>query len=82
MAKKRGYYEGMSGARAQESRDGAMVGNATGAFANMPTSPIVKMYPRGNFGGMYNLNDGIKGIDVQMGDDNKQKKGGTFPEKY
>lgn len=82
MAKKRGYYEGMTETRKQERLDGEMIGTGFGYYANMPDKEVVKLYPKGNFGGTYNLNDGLRGIDVQTKDDNRRKKSGTFPEKY
>ena len=82
MAKKRGYYEGMSASKMQEKRDGEMIGTGFGFFANMPTSPIVKMYPKTAYSAGETLNDGRKGIDVQISSDMKGKKKEQFPEKY
>lgn len=72
MAKKRGFYKS----------DGAMISGSTGYFANLPDKEIVKYYPPVNYNGNDNLNDGITGIDMQMRDDNKGKKTGSFPERY
>lgn len=82
MAKKRGYYESMSGAKMQEKSDGEMISSGAGYFANMPPAQIVKLYPKGSYTAGEMLNDGIKGIDNQVSDDMKKKKKGTFPEKY
>jgi len=82
MAKRRGFYEGMTDRRRLEDMDSAMIGNTTGYFANMPPNEIVKLYPSASYNGKEQLNDGIVGIDNQMRDDNKNKKTDRFPEKY
>lgn len=54
------------------------------APSNLPQEVIMKYYPRTEYD-RYNLNDDIRGIDVQMRDDmrkEKRKSGMAYPDKY
>lgn len=89
MAKKRYYesrdfYAGRQSAREMEDMDRGMISEDRNAIANLPQNVVMKMYPRVDYDN-YNLNDDIRGIDVQMRDDNrkeKRKSGMSYPEKY
>jgi len=58
--------------------------NGQGQFANMPQASIMKEYPSTPYFN-YDLNDDIRGIDVQIADDmkkQKRKRGQAYPEKW
>lgn len=86
MAKKRyyasEYYAGMDSRRRLEAQDSMMIREDKSATANLPQNVIMKHYPKGSYGGMYNLNDTMRGIDKQMSDDGREKKKMAYPEKY
>lgn len=89
MAKKKYYeskemYADMESRRNQEMKDGSMISEDRSAIANLPQQVIMKEYPKNDYFN-YDLNDDIKGIDVQMRDDvrgEKRKSGKPYPEKY
>lgn len=74
MAKKK-YYD-------SSDMGGEMIGSGMNDYAGLPANPVVKLYPKPGYSSDESLNDGIKGIDVQIKDDMKNKKKKTFPEKY
>ena len=51
------------------------------AFANLPQNVIIKKYPSSSGFLPENLNDGLSGIDKQMGLDNSKKSGNLKPKK-
>lgn len=76
------YYESYAGSdqrRAMEERDAKMLGG--GGIANMPQGVVYSQWPKAPINGPEGLNDGISGIDRQMRDDLKGKKGPNS-EKY
>jgi len=75
-----GSYEGKDGVRKQEAADSAMMGSARG-HANMPQEVIMKYYPSKSGGMPENLDDTMKGIDLQMKQDNAKKNSHIQPEK-
>lgn len=85
MAKRhypQGEYAGMESRRRQEREDGGMISEDKSAIANLPQNVMIKAYSRPAYSS-YNLNDDIKGIDVQIRDDvKKEDKKGAYPEKY
>lgn len=86
MAKRyyKGNYEGMDERRRQERQDAMMISEDRNAIANLPQQVVMKEYPRQEYDN-YDLNDNIKGIDVQMRDDargGKRKSGQAYPEKF
>jgi len=84
MAKKRYYsgdYAGVDQRRAMEERDSNMIPGSRG-IAMMPQQLVYREYPKTVYNGFEGLNDTMKGIDVQMRDDLKQKKKDRYPEKF
>lgn len=91
MAKKRHYsqlgsepYAGMDSRRAMEARDSMMISEDKSAMANLPQSPVMKYWPREDYAHYSELDDTIRGIDVQIKDDahGKTIKKMAYPEKY
>lgn len=74
-------YAGVDSRRAQEHHDGEMIGNASGAHANMPTEVVMKNYSDRNSWMPENLNDGGSGIDAQIKLDNSKKNAKLNPKK-
>lgn len=60
--------------------DGMIKQNNT-SFANMPTETVFKQYPASGGFLPENLNDGMSGIDSQIGLDNAKKRGSLKPKK-
>ena len=84
MAKKKFYggdYAGVDERRSMENRDANMIPSDRG-IANMPQTLVMRQYPNNVYNGLEGLNDTMRGVDVQMRDDLKQKKSGNFPTKY
>lgn len=80
------YYAGMDARRRQEMEDAGMIREDHSAIANLPQGVIMREYPKNDYFS-YNLNDDIRGIDVQMDDDvRKESKAAKarhqYPEKY
>lgn len=85
MAKKKYYggdYSGMDVRRAQERRDGEMIGENHSAFANLPQEVIMREYPKTPYMS-FDLNDSMSGVDELMRKNTKQKNKGSSPaDKY
>ncbi len=82
--KSRDLYSGKTSRREIESGDASMIHEDRSAIANLPQNVIMKAYPACAYDS-YNLNDDIKGIDVQVRDDvmgGKRKSSMPYPEKY
>lgn len=80
----RDLYSGKTSRREIESGDASMIHEDRSAIANLPQNVIMKAYPACAYDS-YNLNDDIKGIDVQVRDDvmgGKRKSGEKYPSKY
>lgn len=67
--------------RAMEREDMNMLPKERG-IANMPRGVVIREYPKDMYSAPEDLNDTIKGIDVQMKSDMKGKKRQAYPEKY
>lgn len=76
-----GHYETMSARRRQEDIDGAMIGNDYNCMANMPQSVKREYYPREYGYTPEDLDDTIRGVDKQMGVDNRKKMEQFMPKK-
>lgn len=78
------YYAGMDPRRRQEMRDAGMIHEDHRAIANLPQQVIMHEWPKNPAYQDYNLDDTIKGIDVQEHDDATHKiiKRGPYPTKY
>lgn len=64
--------------------DYATIHEDRNAVANLPQRVMYEYYPKNEYN-YYDLNDDIRGIDVQMNDDVRQSrrnKGQKYPEKY
>ena len=82
--KKEEHYAGMEPRRRQELEDAGMIREDRNAVANLPQYVKYEAYPKTDYD-RYDLNDDIRGIDVQMNDDVRQerrKSGEPYPEKY
>ena len=78
------YYSGMDSRRRQEMKDGGMIREDHMAIANLPQGVMYQPYPKTDYF-RYDLNDDIRGVDVQIDDDvrgERRKSGKTYPEKY
>lgn len=65
-----------------EEKDGHMIRNEHSKFANLPTEVMFKEYPRPEAYMDFDMEDNIRGIDKQMGEDNSKRKAGFNPHKY
>ena len=78
------YYAGYDARNRQELEDSGMIREDRSAIANLPQEVMFKAYPKGDYL-RYDLDDTIKGVDVQMNDDVRKeltKVGKKYPEKY
>lgn len=87
MKKSNAEYNGMNNYEARmrkEFSDAGMIKEDPSAIANMPQQAIMKKYPTTDYFS-YNLNDDLKGIDVQIDKDvrkERSKSRDKYPEKY
>jgi len=70
MAKK--YYDGSN----------SMLNTNTSAMANLPQEVVIKPYPKSSGYMNPNLNDGLSGVDKQIGKDSSKRSGQLQPDKY
>jgi len=78
------YYAGMDERRRMELEDSGMIHEDHRAIANLPQEVMFKEYPKGDYL-RYDLDDTIRGVDVQMDDDVRKEISKThkkYPEKY
>lgn len=75
------YYAGRDPRREQEARDAAMIHEDHNAVSNLPQGVVMKPWPMEGGYMPENIDDTIRGIDKQMGDDNRQKHRGMDPHK-
>jgi len=75
MPKKKRFYDVSRG-----QKDGDMIGSTAG-FANMPQNLVMKLYPKEVSKLPVNLNDGMSGIDGQIGKDVSVAKKNLEPKK-
>jgi hypothetical protein len=80
MAKR--FHGRQKSEHAMEVHDGAMIGNDTSKFANLPTEVMMKAYPENPAYMDGDYEDNILGIDKQISSDNSKRKGGMKPHKY
>lgn len=83
MAKR--YYNELFAGKAMADRmqaeAGDMIREDRSAMANLPQGVVMREYPKLPYAN-FNVPDTISGVDNQIRDDNKYKKGGKYPEKY
>lgn len=77
-----GMYEGMEGRRTQEMQDGGMIREDRSAIANLPQEVMMKAYPKTGPYMPEDLDDTIRGVDMQMDGDDKQRRKTFQPHKY
>ena len=76
------HYAGADPRRRRELEDGNMVHEDHMAMANLPEKPIMRYYPKFEYGLDGYLDDTIGGIDRQMYDDMDEMKRHLKPEKW
>ena len=76
------HYAGMDPRRRQELEDSMMISEDHTQIANLPQQVMMKEYPKVGYGGHYNLDDTVRGIDNQINDDTDEMKRELHPEKY
>lgn len=69
-----GFYQGISDARAQEARDGAMIPSSSNSPANMPQNVIMKTFAKTPSVMPENYGDSMKSIDKQINMDESKFK--------
>jgi hypothetical protein len=84
MPKDRRYHGKMKhdSEHRMEEKDGHMIGNESSKFANLPTEVMMKAYPPCPAYMDWEMQDNIKGIDRQEGNDNAARRRGFSPHKY
>jgi hypothetical protein len=75
------HYAGAEPRRRQEMEDAGMIHEDHNAVANLPQDVMMKYYPREGGYTPEDLDDTIKGIDHQMGYDNRKKMEHFMPKK-
>ena len=81
MMEKHEYYAGAESRRKQEHEDGGMISEDHSAIANLPQNVMMKPYPRPGGYMPEDLDDTIRGIDEQMGEDNRKRMQHFHPKK-
>ena len=89
MAKKRFYSSkvksDMNGLMGRERMDRAsfeMISEDHSAIANLPKEAIYKEWPKASYYADFNLDNNIRGIDDQIGDDGRQMMKHKSTKKY
>lgn len=77
-----GHYSGHEARRYEEMRDGGMIHEDHTQIANFPQEVMMKPYPKETDYMPEDLDDTIRGIDEQMGADNRKRKEHFRPHKY
>jgi hypothetical protein len=75
------HYAGSEPRRRQEMEDAGMIHEDHGAVANLPQGVMMKPWPKEGGYTPENLDDTIRGIDHQMGYDNRKKMEHFMPKK-
>jgi len=76
-----GSYEGIDERRRQEYEDSKMIPSGSGSQANMPEGVIMHLYPKTPGGMSENLNDTMKGVDLQISKDESVARSNKQPGK-
>jgi len=77
-----GYYEGPMMRRKQEMEDGGMIREDRSAIANLPQEVMMKAYPKTGPYIPEDLDDTIRGVDMQMDSDDSLRRKTFAPHKY
>lgn len=77
-----GYYSGHADRRHQEMQDGGMIREDHSAIANMPQEVMIKPYPAERDYMPEMIDDTIRGVDAQMGEEQSKRKAHFRPHKY
>lgn len=81
MLEGREFYAGEQARHTQEAEDGGMLHEDRSAIANMPQNIIMRPYPK-NMGYLpEDLDDTIRGVDEQIGMDDRKRKEHFKPKK-
>jgi hypothetical protein len=75
------HYAGAEPRRRQEMEDAGMIHEDHNAVANLPQNVMMKYYPKEGGYTPEDLDDTIRGVDRQMGFDNKKKMDHFYPKK-
>lgn len=75
------FYAGAADRNRLERGDGEMIHEDRSAIANLPQGVMIKHYPMLHDYMPGDINDGIRGIDMQMSDDNRHAKMQLRPRK-
>ena len=76
-----GAYEGVHERRRQEMEDAGMISEDRSAIANMPQEWEIKPYPKAEDYMGDHLDDTIRGVDRQMGEDKAKRNKHLAPKK-
>lgn len=76
-----GYYEGETGRRSEERQEGGMLSEDRGSIANMPQNVIMKAYPKKESYLPEDLDDTLRGVDHQIGEDDSKRRSNFAPKK-
>lgn len=76
------HAEGYGEMKRQERMFGSMIAEDHGAIANLPQMVMMKPYARPQTYLPEDIDDSIRGIDMQLEDDNAHKPGRFNPKKY
>lgn len=66
----------------QEQKDAGMISSDHSKLANLPTEVMMKEYPPCPAYMDWEMQDNIRGIDRQIGNDNAKRRSGMQPHKY
>jgi hypothetical protein len=76
-----GKYEGRGGKMAQESRDAGMIHEDPRAIANLPQEVRIMPYPKTGPYMPEMIDDTLRGVDMQMDYDDRQRRSHMYPKK-
>jgi hypothetical protein len=81
MLEGREFYAGEQARHTQEAEDGGMLHEDRSAIANMPQNIIMRPYPKNNGYLPEDLDDSIRGIDMQIDMDDRKRREHFKPKK-
>jgi hypothetical protein len=82
MAKRHHHSDMRPNEMHAEAKDSGMIHNEHSKFANLPTEVMLKPYSMAPAYMDFDMEDNIRGIDKQIGEDNSARKRGFSPHKY
>lgn len=75
------YYDGIESRSRMEKQDGGMISEDHSAVANLPQNVMMKPWPKAHDYLPENLDDTIRGIDRQIGEDHSKNMKHFKPKK-